>query len=60
MTRFIAQLNDCSYINILADQMKLEDNTIAVFQNGNLVAFVDTSVVLTAHLSERTVAECKN
>lgn len=60
MTRFIAQLNDGSYINILADKMKMEDNMILAYQDGCLVALADVSIILSAHLSERTVALCMN
>lgn len=55
MRKFIAQLNDCSYINISADEMILEDNCIQVYCEGKLVAFLDVSVVLSAHLSEKAV-----
>ena len=55
MKRFNAQLNDCSYINIDADEMVLEDNCIRVYHGGKLVAFLDTSIVLSAHLSEKAV-----
>lgn len=57
MTRFIAQLNDGSFVNILADEMKMGDNCITVFRDGKLVAFLDVGVVLTAHLSEKAVKE---
>lgn len=53
MTKFTAQLNDGSYINVQADDMVLEDNCIRVYDKGKLVAFVDVSVILSAHLSER-------
>lgn len=55
MCKFIARLNDDSYINITADQMiyKLDSNMVAVYNSGSLVALLDLSVVLTAHLSEK-------
>ena len=53
MKRFVAQLNDNSYVNIEADRMVLEDNTIRVFCEGDLVAFLDTSCVLVAKFSEK-------
>lgn len=53
MKRFVAQLNDSSYINIAADRMVLEDNAIRVFSEGELVAFLDTSCVLVAKFSEK-------
>lgn len=54
MKKFVAQLNDCSFINIDADEMKLDDDHLTVYKSGNLVAFLDVGVVLTAHMSERS------
>ena len=53
MKRFIAELNDNSYVNITADRMVLEDETIRVFCEGELVAFLDISCVLIARMDER-------
>ena len=55
MKRFIATLNDGSFINVEATRMELHDNVIRVYENSNLVAFVDTSAVVSAHISERGV-----
>ena len=55
MKKFIAQLNDNSFINIYADEMKLDDNHITVYNGGKLVAFLDVSTVLCAYLSEMVV-----
>ena len=52
MTRFIAQLNDGSYINTLADEMTKEDNMIYAYNVSKLLADVDISAVIAAHLSE--------
>lgn len=52
MRRFVAQLNDGSYINIFADSMKLEKDLITVYNQGALVAVLDISVVLMACLWE--------
>ena len=49
MKKFIAQLNDNSFINIYAD------GYITVYHGGNLVAFLDVSTVLCAYLSEMVV-----
>lgn len=57
MTKFIAQLNGGDYINIRADEMRMESDFVAVYRCGNLVALVDKSVILTAHLSEKSVSE---
>ena len=53
MTKFIAQLNDNSYINTPADRMTREDNMLYAYNGGELVAAVDISAVLAAYLSER-------
>ncbi len=55
MTRFIADLNGGSHINIHADRMVLtEDRTgLLVYQGMSLVAYVDLSAVTTAHMSEK-------
>ena len=60
MKRFIAQLNDGNFINIPADSMKLLDCYITVYSGLTLVAFVDVSTVLCAHISDKGVQECKN
>ena len=51
--RFTATLNDGSFINVEASKMELEDNAIRVYDGNDLVAFVDTSAVISAHISER-------
>lgn len=56
MKKFIAQINGGDYINIQADEMKLDGSAITVYLNGELIAFLDTSVVLSAHMSEKVVA----
>lgn len=53
MTRFIAVMNDGSFINVSATTMEIADNAIIVRDGNNTVAYVDLSVVLYAHLSER-------
>ena len=53
MKRFIAQLNDNSYVNVPADRMEIEDNAIYVRNGQELVAYLDTSCVLIAHISEK-------
>ena len=61
MKKFTAQLNGDGYISITADAMVLKDDTfICVYNEGNLVAFLDIGIVLSAHLSEKAVSECKN
>lgn len=53
MKRFLAQMNDGSYVNIPADRMELVENTIRAYNGTELVAFIDVSCVLSAHVSER-------
>lgn len=53
MKRFIAIMNDGSFINIPATRMDMADNALVVWEGENVVAYVDVSVVLTAHISER-------
>lgn len=51
--RFVAQLNDGSYMNVPADRMDVEDNFLRAWLGGHLIAIVDTSAVISAHLSEK-------
>lgn len=53
MKRFNACLNGGTYINVEATRMELVENLICVWNNSELVAVVDTSVIMTAHISER-------
>lgn len=53
MKRFTAQINDMSYINVPADHMELVDNTLRVYDGRDLVAVVEITAVVTAHISER-------
>lgn len=53
MKKFTATMNDGSFINVEATRMELVENAIRVWNDADLVAFVDTSAVLTAHISER-------
>ena len=49
--RFCAQLNDGSFINLIADRMELKENMIFVYAGPELVALADISVVLSARIS---------
>ena len=55
MKRFIATLNGGSFINIPADHMTFNtDTNLVMVHNGQaLVACVDVSVVITAHISDK-------
>lgn len=56
MTRFIAQLNDGSFLNIPADTMQIDGTSMTVYNGGKLVAYLDMSTVLCAHLSDKVVS----
>lgn len=56
MKRFIAILNDQSYVNVPATRMQFEDNAIWVWNGEELVAYIDVGVILSAHISERSAA----
>lgn len=53
MKKFTATMNDGSYINVEATRMELIENMIRVYDKTDLVAMVDISAVITAHISER-------
>ena len=55
MKRFTAQMSDGSFINIEATRMELTENLICVYCKAELIAIVDVSAVLQAHISERGV-----
>ena len=56
MKRCNIVLNGCSYINVAADRMEKEEDMLYVYDGANLVAVVDVSVILSAHISEN--GEC--
>lgn len=55
MKKFTATMNDGSFINVEATWMELDEdnNAIRVWNEGDLVAYVDISVIMSAHISER-------
>lgn len=53
MKRFIAVLNDGSFININASRMEIAENSIIAWDGDEPVAFIDTGAVVVAHISER-------
>ena len=53
MKRFTATLNDMSFINTAADRMEVSDNMLYVYDGSQLVALVELSAIITAHISER-------
>lgn len=50
--RFCAQLNDNSFINVVADRMEMKENMLFVYDGPELVALADISVVLSARISD--------
>lgn len=52
MKRFFAQLSTHQTINRPADRMELVDNAICVYDGEELVAFLDVSTVMYAHICE--------
>ena len=53
MKKFTATMNDGSFINVEATRMELVEDMIRVYNDTNLVAVVDISIVLQAHVAER-------
>lgn len=51
--RFNAVLNGDSYVNVAADRMEVKDNMLYVWNGDELVALLDVSVILSAHISEK-------
>lgn len=54
MKRFSATLNDMSFINTGADRMEVKENMLYVYDGDQLVALVETTVIISAHISERS------
>lgn len=53
--RFVAELNDSQFINISADRMEISGDFLLAWAGENLVAMVDTSVLLMAKLENNQV-----
>lgn len=51
--RFNAVLNGDSYVNVPATRMEIKDNMLYVWDGAALVALLDVSVILSAHISEK-------
>lgn len=52
MKRFCATLNDMSYINTQADRMEVKENMLYAYKGTDLVALVELTAVISAHVSE--------
>lgn len=59
MKRFNAILSHDKYINVSADRMQedKDNNQILVYDGESLVACVDKSIILAAHISEMSERE---
>lgn len=53
MKRCNIVLNDNSYINVAADRMEKEENMLYVWDGDDLVAVVEITAVIAAHISEK-------
>lgn len=53
MKKFCATLNDMSFINTPADRMEVNDNMVYAYNGNQLVALVEITAVISAHISER-------
>lgn len=57
MKRFTATLNDMSFINTAADRMEIKENMLYVYDGGQLVALVEITAIIAAHIRERGANE---
>ena len=53
MKRCNIVLNGGSYINVAADRMEKEEDMLYVYDGNSLMAAVDVSVILSAHICEK-------
>lgn len=53
MKRITIMLNGGEYINIPADRMEVKENELRAWNGMELVAYVDTSAVICAYMSEK-------
>ena len=51
--RFNAILVGDSYVNVPATRMEIIDNMLYVWNGDDLMALLDVSVILSAHISEK-------
>lgn len=57
MKMFFAQLSDKSTIKVTADRMEVADNMAYVYDGDQLVAMVDVSMILFAHICKARIIE---
>ena len=53
MKRCIVVMNDGRYINTEADRMEIVDNMLYVYSGDSLVALVEVTALISAHLSKK-------
>lgn len=53
MKRFIATLNDGSFINVPATRMEITEDSIVAFDGKELVAYADIGFALAARIEDR-------
>jgi hypothetical protein len=58
MKRFIAVLNDGSFINVPATRMEIKDESILVYDGTEVVVYADVGFTLSAYISDRK-DDCK-
>lgn len=58
--RFNAVINGDSYVNVAATRMYVDDNMLYVLNGDELVALLDVSIIISAHISEVGVRICEN
>ena len=51
--RFNAILTGDSFVNVPATRMEINDNMLYVWNGDELMALLDVSVILSAHISEK-------
>lgn len=51
--RFNAILNGDSYVNVAATRMEVVDDMLYVWNGDDLVALLDVSIIMSAHISEK-------
>lgn len=52
MNKFVAQLNDGSFINTCADRMEVVDDMLFAYKENSLVAMIEVTAIIAAHIRE--------
>ena len=53
MKKFVAERTEDKYLNLPADSMKIENDAIIAYLDGEPVAYLDVGCVLCAYISEK-------